>query len=65
MAIEPSLARIREAREFLRGYVGATRLEEGPFLSAEAGKCVWLKLEMELPTESFKACGALAARLKQ
>jgi threonine dehydratase len=63
-----SLPAIREAQEFLRGYFGTTRLLEAPFLSAEASRRVWLKLEMELPTGSFKVRGAswaLAARLQR
>jgi threonine dehydratase len=68
MAIAPSLVTIREAREFLGKYFAETRLIEAPFLSAETGKRVWLKLEMELPTGSFKVRGALwalAARWKR
>src|SRR5580704_3664790 len=66
--IRPELAAIREAREFLEGYLGATRLVAAPSLSDKAGKLVYLKLEAELPTGSFKARGALwalATRLKQ
>jgi len=45
-----------------------TRLIAAPFLSGRAGKRVWLKLEAELPTGSFKVRGALwalASRLKR
>jgi threonine dehydratase len=68
LQIKPELATIREAREFLASYFGATRLIAAPFLSASAGKRVYLKLEVELPTGSFKVRGALwglAARLKK
>jgi threonine dehydratase len=68
LQIKPELAAIREAREFLASYFGATRLIAAPFLSASAGKRVYLKLEVELPTGSFKVRGALwglAARLKK
>ena len=68
MQIQPELASIRKAREFLAGYFAATRLIGAPFLSERAGKRVYLKLEAELPTGSFKARGALwalAARLKR
>jgi threonine dehydratase len=66
--MRPGSSVIREAQEFLRRHFQATRLVEAPFLSAETGKRVWLKLEMELPTGSFKVRGALwalAARLQR
>ena len=59
---------IREARGFLSNYFAATRLIGAPFLSERAGKRVYLKLEAELPTGSFKVRGALwglATRLKK
>jgi threonine dehydratase len=68
MEVRPQLATIREAREFLAQYFTATRLIAAPFLSGRAGRRVWLKLEAELPTGSFKVRGALwalAARLKK
>jgi len=67
MAIRPELGNIREARAFLRGHFGTTRVVAAEALSARVGKRVWLKLEAELPTGSFKVRGALwglAARLK-
>ncbi len=66
--IRPELASIREAREFLARHFAATRLMEAAFLSGKTGRRVWLKLETELPTGSFKVRGALwalAARLKK
>jgi len=66
--MEPSLVRIQEAQEFLRAWFGVTRAVEAPFLSREAGRRVWLKLETDLPTGSFKVRGALwalAARWKR
>jgi threonine dehydratase len=68
LQIKPELASIRTAREFLAGHFGMTRLIPAPFLSGRAGKRVWLKLEAELPTGSFKVRGALwalATRLKK
>jgi threonine dehydratase len=68
LEIRPQLATIREAREFLARYFAATRLIAAPYLSERAGKRVWLKLEVELPTGSFKVRGALWAlstRLKR
>jgi len=67
-AIEPKLATIREAQKFLEKYFAATRLVAAPFLSAAAGRNVYLKLETELPTSSFKVRGAfwaLAQRMKR
>ena len=68
MQIRPELAAIREAREFLAGYLGETRLIGAPHLSGKTGRQVGLKLEAELPTGSFKVRGALwalATRLKR
>jgi threonine dehydratase len=68
LLIQPELASIKRAQEFLARYFRATRLVEAPYLSARAGKRVWLKLEAELPTGSFKVRGALwalAVRLKR
>jgi threonine dehydratase len=57
--IRPDISAIREAQGFLAGYFGATRLIAAPFLSGRAGRRVYLKLEAELPTGSFKVRGAL------
>lgn len=68
MQIKPSISTIREARQFLARYFGVTRLVAAPFLSERVGKRVYLKLEMELPTGSFKVRGGLwglAAALKK
>ena len=68
LSIEPSLDVIREARAFLAKYFAVTRLMAAPFLSERTGKRVYLKLETELPTGSFKVRGALyalATRLKK
>jgi threonine dehydratase len=65
--IRPALAATREARGFLARHFAATRLIAAPFLSERAGRRVYLKLEVELPTGSFKVRGALwalATRLK-
>jgi threonine dehydratase len=67
-AIEPKLATIREAQKFLGKYFAPTRLIAAPFLSAAAGSNVYLKMETELPTSSFKVRGAfwaLAQRVKR
>jgi len=67
LEIRPDVKTIREAREFLRGYFCVTRVVQAGTLEKRVGRRVWLKLETELPTGSFKVRGALwglAARLK-
>jgi threonine dehydratase len=59
--IQPSLATIREAQKFLAKYFAPTRLIAAPFLSQRTARHVYLKLETELPTGSFKLRGALHA----
>jgi threonine dehydratase len=66
--IRPHISAIREAQQFLAEYFAVTRLVAAPYLSGQTGKRVWLKLEAELPTGSFKVRGALwglASRLKK
>lgn len=68
LQIQPNLSTIREAQRFLTRYFARTRLIAAPLLSQKAGKRVFLKLEMELPTGSFKVRGAfwaLAERMKK
>ena len=68
LQIEPSISVIREAQGFLAKYFGPTRLIAAPFLCQATGKKVYLKLETELQTSSFKARGAiwaLAQRMKR
>jgi threonine dehydratase len=68
LQISPSIFTIREAQRFLAKYFAPTRLVAAPFLSAAAGRNVYLKLETELPTGSFKVRGAfwaLAQRMKR
>jgi threonine dehydratase len=52
---------IRDAQRFLAKYFAATRLISAPFLSQATGKNVYLKLETDLPTGSFKVRGAFWA----
>ncbi|PYX64933.1 MAG: hypothetical protein DMG78_30150, partial [Acidobacteria bacterium] len=68
MSIVPSIATIREAQGFLAKHFAPTRLIHAPFLSQATGTSVYLKLETELPTGSFKVRGAfwaLAQRMKR
>jgi threonine dehydratase len=59
LPIVPSIATIREAQKFLGKYFAPTRLVAAPFLGRMAGRSVYLKMETELPTGSFKVRGAL------
>jgi threonine dehydratase len=61
LQIVPGISTIREARKFLAKYFAPTRLIAAPFLSQLAGRNVYLKLETELPTSSFKVRGAFWA----
>jgi threonine dehydratase len=56
-----SLSTVREAREVLARHLPTTRLVPAPSLSRHSGGSVYLKLESELPTASFKPRGALYA----
>jgi threonine dehydratase len=59
--ILPGISAIREAQKFLAKYFAPTRLIPALFLSQTTGRNVYLKLETELPTSSFKVRGALYA----
>jgi threonine dehydratase len=59
--ILPGISTIREAQKFLAKYFAPTRLIPALFLSQMTGRNVYLKLETELPTSSFKVRGALYA----
>jgi threonine dehydratase len=60
----PSLSSVNEARELLKKFLPLTRLVPAPSLVRQAGSNVYLKLESELPTGSFKPRGALYALAK-
>src|SRR6267143_2448634 len=61
LQIIPNISTIREAQRFLAKYFAPTRLIAAPFLSQTTGRNVYLKLETELPTGSFKVRGAFWA----
>jgi threonine dehydratase len=61
LQIVPSISTIREAQRFLAKYSAPTRLIAAPYLSQTTGRNVYLKLEPELPTGSFKVRGAFWA----
>src|SRR5215469_11490761 len=60
MSALPELLVIREAQQVLSRYFPPTRLVRAPSLGAD----VYLKVETELPTGSFKPRGALYALTK-
>jgi threonine dehydratase len=65
LQVSPGISTIREAQKYLAKYFAPTRLVAAPYLSAAAGKNVYLKLETELPTSSFKVRGAFWALAKR
>ena len=68
LQIHPDIETIREVQRYLAQYFVPTRLVAAPFLSRSAGREVYLKLETELPTGTFKVRGAfyaLAQKMKK
>jgi threonine dehydratase len=59
MSVQPELNAVHEARQMLGQHFPVTRLIEAPSLRKTASGVVFLKLETELPTGSFKVRGAL------
>lgn len=55
---------VRDARELLRPFLRPTRLIQTERIGRDSDTRVFLKLESDLPTGSFKARGALYALLK-
>src|ERR1700737_2198535 len=55
------LSAIRRAQELLKQHLPQTRLVAAPSISPRSGGNVYLKLETDLPTGSFKPRGALYA----
>ncbi len=60
MAFNPDLFTIRQARDLLARFLPVTRMVLAPSLSRR-GSPVYLKLETDLPTSSFKPRGAIYA----
>ena len=60
----PTSEQAEDARELLRRYLRPTRLVRAESLERRSGAHVYLKLESELPTCSFKPRGALYALVK-
>jgi threonine dehydratase len=61
LSVNPSLSVARNAQTLLRRYLPVSRLVAAPSLSAKAGSTIYLKLESDLPTGSFKPRGAVYA----
>src|SRR5438105_14497979 len=59
----PSAKEVEHARELLSRYFRPTRLAPAESLAQRSGARVYLKIESDLPTGSFKPRGALHALL--
>jgi threonine dehydratase len=59
--IQPTMTAVRKAQELLARYFPPSRLVPAPSLRGDTGANVFLKLDSELPTGSFKIRGALYA----
>jgi threonine dehydratase len=55
---------VNDARELLRGFLRPTRLVQAERLGRETDTQIYLKLETDLPTRSFKPRGAVYALMK-
>lgn len=60
----PSGEQVNDAREWLRQFLRPTRLIESQWIGRDSDTRIFLKLETDLPTGSFKPRGALYALLK-
>jgi threonine dehydratase len=58
-------AQVNDARELLRQFLPATRLVPTEKIGVDTGARVFLKLETDLPTRSFKPRGAIYALMKK
>ena len=60
----PTSEQVKDARELLRRFLKPTRLMQAERLGRDTDTQIYLKLETELPTQSFKPRGALYALMK-
>lgn len=60
----PTAEQVNDARELLRRFIRPTRLVQAERLGRDADTHIYLKLETELPTRSFKPRGAIYALMK-
>lgn len=63
-AVSPTSEQVNEARELLRRFFRPTRLMRAERIGRDTDTHIYLKLEPELPTGSFKPRGALYALMK-
>lgn len=64
VALIPTTEQVNEARELLRSFLRPTRLVRAEQIGRDSDTQIFLKLETELPTRSFKPRGALYALMK-
>jgi threonine dehydratase len=62
--VSPTAEQVNDARELLRQFLRPTRLVQAERLGRESGAQIFLKLETDLPTQSFKPRGAIYALMK-
>lgn len=62
--MSPTSEQVKEARALLRQFLKPTRLVQAERIGRESNTRIFLKLETDLPTKSFKPRGALYALLK-
>jgi threonine dehydratase len=60
----PTNEQVNDARELLRPFLKPTRLVQAEYIGRDLNTQIYLKLETELPTGSFKPRGALYALMK-
>ena len=60
----PTSEQVSDARELLRPFLRPTRLVQAERLGRDSDARIYLKLETELPTQSFKPRGAVYALMK-
>ena len=64
MVVIPTNEHVNDARELLRRFLKPTRLIRAEHIARDSDTQIYLKLETELPTGSFKPRGALYALMK-
>jgi len=60
----PTTEQVNDARELLRRFLRPTRLKPAERIGRDSNTQIYLKLETELPTSSFKPRGAIYALMK-
>jgi threonine dehydratase len=63
--LRPTIEQVNDARELLRRFLRPTRLVQAERLVRDAETKIFLKLESDLPTRSFKLRGAIYALTKK